>query len=96
MAGAKVRWRESEDAFEVVDHGTLWFNGAAELIGPAVVAERASLTELGRALDRYLGSEGGADVELHVYDVPPEHLAQDDEMFVSREVSLEFTGRRVF
>ena len=74
MVGAPVRWRQSEEHFEVVGHGVLWFDDGGILIGSAEVAAAASLTNLRRALDRYRATVYDGEFGLTVYDVDEQLL----------------------
>jgi len=94
MSGARVRWRRVSRDFEVVDHGLMWFFRHKIVAAAAEVIEPASLTELRRAVDRCRrGSEDS--YQFAIFDAPVDQLAQDEEIFIPRSVSLEFTDKDV-
>lgn len=94
MPGAQVRWRSSEEHFEVLGHGVLWFDENGAIIGAADVAAAASLTELRRAIDR--ATMFNEDVGLRVYDVEEHMLLEDEDVVSPRDVSLELTHNHTF
>lgn len=96
MPGAQVRWRLSEEHYEVVGHGVLWFDDHASLIGAADVAEAASLTELRRAIGRYRATMYDVDIDLNVYDVDERLLLEDEDVVPPRHVSLNLTHDHTF
>jgi hypothetical protein len=96
MPGAQVRWRLSEEHFEVLGHGLLWFADEQLIIGTADVAAAASLTELRRAIDRYRATVDDVEVGLMVYDVDEQLLIEDDEVVSPRDVSLELVHDHTF
>ena len=91
MSGALVRWRPSDDEFEVLGHGRMWFSSYTDVVAPAEVIEPASLTELRRAVDRCRRDRYEGDYSFAIYNAPPDQLAKDEEMFFSLPVSLELT-----
>jgi hypothetical protein len=96
MSGTAVRWRGSDEHFEVVGHGVLWFEDGSTVIGAADVASAASLTELRRAIGRYRATMYDVDVVLEVYDVQEHQLLQDEDLASPRDVSLELTVDHTF
>jgi hypothetical protein len=96
MPRAQVRRRLSEELFEVLGHGLLWFNDEGSIIGAADVVESASLTELRHAIDRYRATVDDVEVELLVYDVDEQLLLEDDGVVSPRDVSLELVHYHTF
>jgi hypothetical protein len=93
MPGARVRWRRSDDQFEVLDHGRMWFEDQTTVAAAAEVIEPASLTELRRAVDRCRRDRYEGDYGFEIYDASIEQLAQSEDMFFPRPVSLELTDK---
>ena len=96
MPGAQVRWRLSDEHFEVLGHGLLWFDDQGLIIGAADVASAASLTELRRAIVRYRVTMYDEEVRLTVYDVEEHLLLEDEDVLSPRDVSLELTHNHTF
>jgi hypothetical protein len=74
--------------------------GRRSLLAPTIryarespVIEPASLTELRRAVDRCRRDRYDGKYFFEIYDAPIDQLAQDEEMFRSRPVSLELAHR---
>src|SRR5690349_16946973 len=95
MSGARVRWRPSEDNFEVIGHGVLWFDEDG-LIGAADVAAAASLTELRRAIGRYRETMHDVELTLSVYEVGEQLLLEDEGVVGPMDVALEFAHTHTF
>ena len=96
MSGAQVRWRQTEEQFEVIGHGVLWFGDSGLIIGAADVAAAASLTELRRALDRYRSTMYDGEFGLSVYDVDEALLLEDEDVVSPRDVSIELVHNHTF
>jgi hypothetical protein len=96
VPGARVQWRPSEEDFEVVGVGLLWFDDAGDLIGASQVVEQASITELRHALAKYREQEGVGDLRLRVFDAPEDVLAEDAESLPARPVELELAETGTF
>lgn len=96
MAGARVRWRQNEEHFEVIGHGVLWFSDSESILGASDVAAAASLTELRNALDRYRRLMYDVEATLEVFDVDEALLLADEDAYASRAVRLELTQRHTF
>ena len=94
MPGAKVRWRWSDNQFEIVDHGRLWFNDGTTVVSAADVIEPASLAELRRAVNHSRGDGYDEDYVFEIYDAPVEQLEGDEDMFVPRPVALVIADRQ--
>jgi hypothetical protein len=89
-----VRWRPSDEEFEVVGHGRMWFSDQTTVTAAAEVIEPASLTEPRRAVDRCRHDMYDGEYRFEIYDAPAEQLARDVEMFMPRPVSVELADRR--
>jgi hypothetical protein len=91
MAGARVRWRRSDQDFEVLDYGRMWFTDQTTIAAAAEVIEPASLTELHHAVDRCRRDMYDDDYFFEIYDAPIEQLSRDEEAFGPLPVSLKFS-----
>lgn len=96
MSLARVRWRVKDEEFDVVGYGRAWFGERDAVAGSLEVVERAGLTELNHALDRYQETMFEGDYELLLYDSPEEELRDEEEYLSPRPISLEFGGGHTF